>query len=58
MKQNKVTIRIKDPYLSPQLQVVEIEMEQGIAAGSGTVNTGTVSSSWENGTDTSGEMDW
>ena len=50
--------RIKKTYLSPEITVINIEMEEGVASGSATVtpvevngNTDTVSTDW-GGSDT------
>lgn len=54
----EVENKIKKVYLSPEISVIKIEMEEGIASGSATVtpaelngNTDTVSTDW-GGSDT------
>ncbi|MDR2275966.1 MAG: hypothetical protein LBF27_33980 [Sphingobacterium sp.] len=54
--------RKKLKYVTPKMTVNEIEMEQGIAAGSATVNpsneSGGMKQSWESGSDSNRSMDW
>ncbi|HFK5512733.1 hypothetical protein BAZ12_15515 [Elizabethkingia miricola] len=40
LKEEETKLEIKREYISPVLEVVFIEMEQGIAAGSASVNVG------------------
>ncbi|MDV3949341.1 hypothetical protein CMT75_12540 [Elizabethkingia anophelis] len=39
-KEEKTKLEIKRKYISPVLEIVLIEMEQGIAAGSASINVG------------------
>ncbi|MEI2273080.1 hypothetical protein OHD16_13095 [Sphingobacterium sp. ML3W] len=49
-------------YVSPQLNVEEVEMEQGIAAGSAAVKPGSssneVKSQWDTGSDSNSNVEW
>jgi len=52
----------KMKYVSPQLNVEEVEMEQGIAAGSAAVKPGSssneVKSQWDTGSDSNSNVEW
>ncbi|CAI9685304.1 hypothetical protein [Elizabethkingia anophelis] len=53
-KEEETKLGIKREYISPVLEVVLIEMEQGIAAGSASTNVGVDA----NGNATSIDTDW
>jgi len=49
-------------YVAPQLKIEEVEMEQGIAAGSAAVkpgnNSNEVKDQWDTGADSNTNLDW
>ncbi|ATL43439.1 hypothetical protein OZ664_10820 [Elizabethkingia sp. HX WHF] len=53
---------LKKEYLPPSIEVDEVELEQGIAAGSAVVAPttvdGDVSQQWDTDTDTTGTYNW
>lgn len=52
----------KKDYIAPELEVIRVEMEQGIAAGSATVNpadnNNEIKDEWEKDPDNNNSMDW
>jgi len=52
----------KESYESPRIEVEEVELEQGIAAGSAEVNPGTgdtnIDHEWDEGGDVDQELEW
>ena len=48
---------LKKTYVSPKVESVTIELEQGIAAGSNQADT-TVDQSWDNGADDNRTLTW
>lgn len=47
----------KKTYISPKVEMITIELEQGIAAGSAEANN-TVQQEWENGQDDTRTISW
>lgn len=57
-----MTTDIRKTYMSPRVEATQVELEQGIAAGSASAlpgdNSNSVQQEWTNGPDDSRTIDW